>query len=157
MPVKNIIIGSLLLLLLGTIAFSYYLISCEDDSCFIFEWQRTKATKNFEECVLRGFPVLESYPRQCKADGKVFVETVDERQGTDKSPSPSKGKCVVGGCSGELCVDASLGGVASICIYREEFMCYKSAACEKQADGRCGWTQTEDLKSCIAAKRSENQ
>lgn len=157
MPTKNLVIGGLLLLLLGTIAFSYYLISCEEDACFIFDWQKTKATKNFEDCVLRGFPVLESYPRQCKADGKVFVETVDERQGADRKPSPAKGKCVVGGCSGELCVDATLGSVASICIYREEFACYRNAICERQADGQCGWTQSDELKSCIASKKSDNQ
>lgn len=156
-PPKNLIIGGLLIVLLGTIAFSYYLISCEDDSCFIFDWQRTRATRNFEECVLRGYPVLESYPRQCKADGRIFIEVVDERQGTDKKPSPAVGKCVVGGCSGELCVDASLGGVASVCIYREEYACYKSAKCERQQDGRCGWTQTDELASCIASKRSQNE
>jgi len=157
MPTKNIVIGGLLLALLGTIAFSYYLISCEEDSCFLFDWQRTRATQNFEECVLRGYPVLESYPRQCNADGKVFVETVDERQSTDKRPTSTRGKCVVGGCSGELCVDATLGGVASICIYREEYMCYKTAKCERQDNGQCGWTQTDELASCLASRRSANQ
>src|SRR4030042_3349817 len=32
---------------------------------------------NFEECVTAGYPVLESYPRQCKApDGKTFSEDI---------------------------------------------------------------------------------
>lgn len=31
--------------------------------------------KNFDECVKAGYPVMESYPRQCKIpDGKTFVE-----------------------------------------------------------------------------------
>ena len=29
--------------------------------------------QNFDECIKAGYPVLESYPRQCKtADGKTF-------------------------------------------------------------------------------------
>lgn len=36
----------------------------------------TPAT-NFEECVARGYPVLESYPRQCKTpDGKTYAEDI---------------------------------------------------------------------------------
>src|SRR3989344_6397198 len=33
--------------------------------------------KNFEECVAQGYPVLTSYPLQCKTpDGKTFVEDI---------------------------------------------------------------------------------
>ncbi len=32
---------------------------------------------SFEECVAAGNPVMESYPRQCAADGQTFVEEVD--------------------------------------------------------------------------------
>lgn len=31
---------------------------------------------SFEECAVAGNPVMESYPRQCRAGGKTFVETV---------------------------------------------------------------------------------
>jgi len=35
------------------------------------------APTNFEECAAKGYPVLESYPRQCKTpDGKTFVEDI---------------------------------------------------------------------------------
>ena len=38
-------------------------------------------TKNFEECVAAGYPVMESYPRQCRTpDGKVFVEQINNGQ-----------------------------------------------------------------------------
>ena len=70
------------------------------------------------------------------------------------SPTPStkisKTTCVVGGCSGELCLDESSKDTVSICIYRSEWACYKTAKCEKQIDGKCGWTQTDELKSCLA-------
>ena len=31
---------------------------------------------NFEECIAAGNPAMESYPRQCRADGQTFVENV---------------------------------------------------------------------------------
>lgn len=30
----------------------------------------------FEECVAAGKPVMESYPRQCRADGQIFTESI---------------------------------------------------------------------------------
>jgi hypothetical protein len=39
----------------------------------------TSTVRSFEECVAAGYPVMESYPRQCRnADGTLFVEEVDE-------------------------------------------------------------------------------
>lgn len=57
------------------------------------------------------------------------------------------GKCYVGGCSSEVC--SAEPDVASNCIYKEEFMCYKTATCERQTNGSCGWTQTPALKMCL--------
>lgn len=31
---------------------------------------------NFDECVEAGNPVMESYPRQCRANGITFVEDI---------------------------------------------------------------------------------
>ena len=31
---------------------------------------------NFEECATAGNPVMESYPRQCRANGQTFVEEI---------------------------------------------------------------------------------
>ncbi len=33
---------------------------------------------NFEECVAAGNPVMESYPRQCRADGVLYVEEIND-------------------------------------------------------------------------------
>jgi hypothetical protein len=66
-----------------------------------------------------------------------------------KPISSAQGSCVVGGCSSQLCVDASQGNVVSTCEYREEYACYKTATCERQSSGRCGWTETTTLKSCL--------
>jgi hypothetical protein len=57
--------------------------------------------------------------------------------------------CVVGGCSSQLCVDAAGETPITTCEWREEYACYRSAVCERQSDGSCGWTMTDDLKACL--------
>lgn len=67
------------------------------------------------------------------------------------TPRPTAGPgCVVGGCSSQLCVDASEGDIASTCEWREEYGCYQTATCEKQSNGQCGWTPTPELTQCRA-------
>ena len=56
--------------------------------------------------------------------------------------------CYVGGCSGQICSDQE--GVISTCEWREEYACYRTATCEVQTDGNCGWTQTTELQACLA-------
>lgn len=67
--------------------------------------------------------------------------------GTPNTPVVSK-PCFVGGCSAQICSDQQ--GMASTCEYREEYACYKTAKCERQASGQCGWTPTNELKMCLA-------
>jgi hypothetical protein len=55
--------------------------------------------------------------------------------------------CYVGGCSGQICSDQD--GVISTCEWKDEYACYASATCERQPDGQCGWTPTEELTSCL--------
>ncbi len=66
---------------------------------------------------------------------------------TPTSPSSAQSACYTGGCSGEVCSDRK--DVASNCMYREEFACYKTAKCERQANKQCGWTETATLRSCL--------
>ena len=54
--------------------------------------------------------------------------------------------CVVTGCSGELCAEEQ---TMSTCEYREAYSCYDTATCERQANGLCGWTMTEELEACL--------
>ncbi len=73
------------------------------------------------------------------------------------APPPSEApitanRCVVGGCSGQLCVDESQGDMPTTCEYREVYACYQTATCARQATGQCGWTETAELKACIASK-----
>lgn len=63
---------------------------------------------------------------------------------------PDEEACVIGGCSGQLCHSESeqIDGITT-CEWNEEFACLIDAKCERQADGSCGWTFTEDYYKCI--------
>ncbi|QQR64499.1 hypothetical protein IPH92_02940 [Candidatus Kaiserbacteria bacterium] len=58
--------------------------------------------------------------------------------------------CYRGGCSSQLCSDQP--DMASTCEFREEYACYQSAVCERQASGQCGWTETADLRACLGTQ-----
>ncbi|MDB5237659.1 MAG: hypothetical protein JWL88_761 [Parcubacteria group bacterium] len=87
--------------------------------------------------------------------------TPDKHEGNTISPSDYRltfdvekqqpvaaGKCFVGGCSSEVCSDQP--NAVSNCLYTAAFACYRSATCERQSTGQCGWTQTPALQSCLA-------
>lgn len=67
---KFILIGTLLLLIiiLAGVWFGLRYKSIQEPGVSV---------NNFEECIAKGYPVLESYPRQCRTpDGKTFVEDI---------------------------------------------------------------------------------
>lgn len=50
---------------------------------------------SFEECVAAGNPVMESYPRQCRADGALFVEEItNEHSDLIQVKSPKKNQII---------------------------------------------------------------
>jgi hypothetical protein len=70
----------------------------------------------------------------------------------EKAKAPALGKCYVGGCSSQVCSDRE--DIITNCLYMEVYACYQGAACERQSDGKCGWTETPALKACVAEKSS---
>jgi len=66
-------------------------------------------------------------------------------------PKPVLGACYVGGCSSQVCSDSP--DVMTTCEWREEYACYRTAKCERQESGQCGWTQTEELLACVGTAR----
>ena len=70
---QNGIIVVCVIVALLVAAFAWYVYSCQDDWCFLFEWQKIRATNSYEECVARGFPIEESSPARCRAGSKIFV------------------------------------------------------------------------------------
>jgi hypothetical protein len=60
------------------------------------------------------------------------------------------GECRPSGCSSHVCSDQD---VITTCEFLPEYACYQTATCERQADGECGWTETETLLTCIREAR----
>ena len=115
--------------------------------------QQLLSIANFEQCAEAGYPVMESYPRQCRTpDGRNFTEDISDVSDTQPDGGISFNGCAVAGCSGQLCVSAEdASEVVTTCEFRAEYACYRKASCEPQANGKCGWTQTSELKRCLAS------
>jgi hypothetical protein len=62
----------------------------------------------------------------------------------------SQKPCMKTGCSGQVCSDEE---VITTCEFRPEYECYKKAACERQKNGQCGFTQTPELLACLKRAR----
>ena len=65
------------------------------------------------------------------------------------SKNVAKTGCIVDGCSGQLCRDESSEGMTTTCEYLAEYACFKYSKCERQGDGKCGWTQTQEFTTCV--------
>ena len=65
-------------------------LKCQDDWCFMFEWQKIRAADSFEHCVSLGFPVIEVYPPECRAGGKSFPEGADRNDNSVHDIPPPK-------------------------------------------------------------------
>jgi hypothetical protein len=119
--------------------------------------QRVLSIGSFEDCALAGYPIMESYPEQCRTpDGRTFIneKPISTSTAIINPPStpaaPSAGGCVIGGCSSQLCVEAG-DETMSTCEYTSAYGCYKKySTCERQNNGKCGWTPTPALQQCIA-------
>jgi|GEM_PF-1431404 len=100
----------------------------------------TSITTEAESVTLLGVSPGNLAGQRIASDDYRFTFEVKER----KLPS---GQCYVGGCSAQLCTDDP--EAVSTCEYRPEYACYKTATCERQDNGQCGWTETSELRSCL--------
>jgi hypothetical protein len=99
-----------------------------------------EAADEFMEACLRGEPVLPYESPEEPTPGGV----------EDPGPVVASG-CAVGGCSQQVCGEAGeVENVVTTCEYREEYACYAHSRCERQATGRCGWTETAKYTQCRA-------
>ncbi|MEO1172149.1 MAG: hypothetical protein AAFX94_08865 [Myxococcota bacterium] len=84
---------------------------------------------------------------------EVVLRVADQRVSyfTDETNSAVlQEACGTGGCSGELCAPASVAAdLSSTCEARPEYACLEDATCERQSDGRCGWTYSEKALQCL--------
>lgn len=69
--------------------------------------------------------------------------------GLDSDDAPEEA-CATGGCNGELCASASVvEELATACVVLPEYACLQDAVCERQSDGRCGWSYSEEALQCL--------
>lgn len=92
-----------------------------------------EAAEEFMSACLRGEPVLPGEAGEEPASG----------------PHVGAG-CAIGGCSSQICGEqGEVEGMVTTCEWREEYACYAASRCERQASGRCGWTETAEFSQCL--------
>lgn len=116
---------------------------------YLINQKSVSKVTDFKQCVKLGFSIMESYPRQCRAGDKIFVEDIDATKSDNENKNTASPECKIAGCSGQLCVGTDSPDIITTCEYRQEYACYKTARCEKQSTGLCGWTQTQELFKCL--------
>lgn len=102
------------------------------------------ATIDFNADAPTGFIILEKNNPSGLAEKKVSVQI--PVQLIQKPLVREAGGCKISGCSGQICSDQD---VPSNCMYKEEYICYQKAKCERQSTGECGWTPTRVLTQCL--------
>jgi eight-cysteine-cluster-containing protein len=98
------------------------------------------------------FITMESFPvlRDIGPSDEVVHDFVNVRAHPVEAPSAKE--CLPNGCSGQVCADEP---VFTTCEWRPEYACFQQAACERQVNGACGWTQTAELQACLEAARRQ--
>jgi hypothetical protein len=95
-----------------------------------------------------------STPLPINDDGTSPTEPDPQNPGATPTPASLNrstiSSCVVAGCSSHLCVDASQADIITTCEFKWEYQCYRSATCEVQTNGQCGWTMTPELQTCLS-------
>lgn len=128
----------------GTLTVKANLVNGTGTTTKVFEIGKELQYGNFTLTLVSSTPTPNSKQSIAPSDYQ-FVFSVIK-----KAPvvvTPPAGKCYVGGCSSQICSDRA--DMASTCIYREEYACYKTAKCERQSTGQCGWTPSATLNMCI--------
>jgi hypothetical protein len=88
----------------------------------VFGCSKELAINSFDDCVKAGNPVMESYPRQCNADGKTFTEEIGKPIGGDTTPEGCLGSAgyswdeSVGACIRSWELDANQKKAALIAV-----------------------------------------
>ena len=103
--------------------------------------------------VLSGWePSEDEEPVACTMDAKIcsdgsYVGRVSP--GCEFAACPKEESinyCIKTGCSGQICSNKD---VITTCEFLPEYACYQNARCERQSNGSCGWTMTQELKDCL--------
>ncbi|MBK8936494.1 MAG: hypothetical protein IPM79_02290 [Polyangiaceae bacterium] len=84
------------------------------------------------------------------AEGVCGWRPTEELSACLEDPEPEP--CVVTGCSGQLCEEED---TPSTCEWTDAYACYPAVGiCERDAEGVCGWRQSEELLGCLENPRT---
>ncbi len=133
----------------GTVRIQIEMVSAQGTSTGILKLDEVFATKT-ESITMVGVEPGKISTATTSPDAYLFTIKVVPQGLLIKPKTP--GECFIGGCSSHICSDTK--DAVSTCEFREEYACYKTAACERQRDGACGWTLSAALTSCLAAASS---
>ncbi|WP_438022366.1 hypothetical protein [Sorangium sp. So ce233] len=79
------------------------------------------------------------------------AEGGDEALGEGSAEAAATGRCLVTGCSRQLCAEQP---TTTTCEWHEAYACYASyGVCERDAGGQCGWRRTPELAACLRGRR----
>lgn len=135
-----------LLLLLGLIVFTFVLLRASDTYLESRSYEYPEvidglivSTTTQSQEFITDVELVEPEPSP--------IYTTPDTAPEDKPAPIQQGACYVGGCSGQICSESS--DIVSTCEWRETYACYREAVCERQSNGQCGWTETEELNACL--------
>jgi eight-cysteine-cluster-containing protein len=81
----------------------------------------------------------------------------ESKKDKESETSPVAKTCVVGGCSSQLCAEEGEEPLMTTCEFKEVYSCYKTSICTRQATGQCGWTDTMELRACVASSTNKSE
>lgn len=110
--------------------------------------RQTAEINSFDDCANAGYPILESYPRQCKTpDGRTFTEKLtpeeesNEYYGTSTFGDCKNNDCYISGCNTEICQSKAEEPLASICIVPDKPTPKQLDYECKCLDNKCQWVK----------------
>jgi hypothetical protein len=114
--------------------------------------ERVPEVTSFEECIAAGNVVMESYPRQCHANGETFVEYIDTTGDacvTDADCKTPMEYMIQSNCPyGSACIDSTCAVVCPLFSHDIDPEVSKSYpnACEIDSDCDCSERQERSLE-----------
>lgn len=119
----------------------------------------TQKISSFIECLEAGFPIMESYPRQCRTpEGELFIEGVEPNNPPPSNLPPSNPAdefcgsstefncstsvdCQTAGCSGQICMGKDEEPISTTCEWRD---CYNETMYDLTCqclNSQCQWSK----------------
>lgn len=71
--IVSVIIG---ILVVGGLVVAGVTYLCQDDWCYVFPWQKQKLVHSFDDCSRLGYPILETFPEQCRVGTRTFTRNI---------------------------------------------------------------------------------